>query len=143
MERVLAAHSAHSCGNNDPESNHALAAQELFGPGVSFWTAHIIGDEVVGCAALKDLGQARCELKSMHVLQVTREKGVASALMRHVEVCARDMGFREILLETGSAPAYAAARKLYSRFGFEPCAPFADYNDDPNSIFMRLGLATR
>ena len=120
----------------------ALAVQELFVPGVYFWTANLISGEVVGCAALKDLANGCCELKSMHVLRAARGKGVASALIREIEVCARDMNFRKILLETGSACAYAAARKLYSSFGFEPCAPFADYNDDPNSIFMRLALAT-
>jgi putative acetyltransferase len=37
-------------------------------------------------------------------------------------------------------PFFAPARRLYARFGFVPCAPFADYKDDPNSVFMMLAL---
>ena len=40
------------------------------------------------------------------------------------------------LLQDGFAPA----RALYARFGFEVCAPFADYRDDPNSVCMTLEL---
>ncbi len=29
---------------------------------------------------------------------------------------------------------------LYAAFGFQPCGPFADYVDDPNSLFMTRGL---
>jgi putative acetyltransferase len=37
-------------------------------------------------------------------------------------------------------PGFAAARTLYASFGFEPCGPFGDYVEDPNSVFMRLRL---
>jgi hypothetical protein len=37
--------------------------------------------------------------------------------------------------------AFAPARALYARYGFTPCAPFADYRPDPNSAFMTLALA--
>ena len=36
--------------------------------------------------------------------------------------------------------AFAPARALYTRYGFEPCAPFADYREDPYSEFMTLEL---
>ena len=32
--------------------------------------------------------------------------------------------------------AFDPARRLYARHGFDDCAPFADYADDPNSVFM-------
>ena len=38
--------------------------------------------------------------------------------------------------------AFAPARALYARFGFELCGPFADYVDDPDSVFMTRGLET-
>jgi putative acetyltransferase len=43
-------------------------------------------------------------------------------------------------LETGSMPFFEPARRLYRRHGFEPCEPFAQYELDPNSVFMTLML---
>jgi len=37
--------------------------------------------------------------------------------------------------------AFAPARALYAGFGFEPCRPFADYVEDPYSVFMTRALA--
>jgi putative acetyltransferase len=35
---------------------------------------------------------------------------------------------------------FAPARRLYARAGFATCPPFADYTDDPNSVYMTLFL---
>jgi putative acetyltransferase len=43
-------------------------------------------------------------------------------------------------LETGRTKAFEPAHKLYESFGFTRCAPFADYVDDPFSIFMTMPL---
>jgi len=43
-------------------------------------------------------------------------------------------------LETGSAEAFEPARKLYASLGFEYCEPFADYVEDPYSVFMTKEL---
>ena len=37
-------------------------------------------------------------------------------------------------------PEFAPARALYLRYGFEVCGPFADYTNDPNSVFMTKEL---
>lgn len=50
------------------------------------------------------------------------------------------MGFTRLSLETGSDDFFLPARKLYEKFGFTYCAPFADYRLDPNSVFMTKGL---
>jgi putative acetyltransferase len=36
--------------------------------------------------------------------------------------------------------AFEPARQLYARAGFTFCAPFADYVEDPNSVFMTKEL---
>jgi putative acetyltransferase len=33
-------------------------------------------------------------------------------------------------------PGFDPARRLYARFGFAECGPFADYAEDPYSVFM-------
>ncbi|HYR83505.1 MAG TPA: GNAT family N-acetyltransferase, partial [Terriglobia bacterium] len=39
-----------------------------------------------------------------------------------------------------SMGAFAPAHNLYTKFGFKTCGPFADYVEDPNSLFMRKEL---
>jgi putative acetyltransferase len=36
--------------------------------------------------------------------------------------------------------AFEAAKTLYTKFGFTYCEPFADYKEDPNSVFMTKEL---
>ena len=36
--------------------------------------------------------------------------------------------------------AFAAARRLYRRIGFQACEPFADHTDNPYSTCMRIEL---
>jgi putative acetyltransferase len=55
---------------------------------------------------------------------------------------ARRRGIRQVSLETGSAEFFHPARSLYTRAGFRPCPPFADYLADPHSAFMTIDLST-
>lgn len=36
--------------------------------------------------------------------------------------------------------AFEPARRLYTNFGFTYCEPFANYVEDPNSVFMTKKL---
>ena len=36
--------------------------------------------------------------------------------------------------------AFKPAQNLYAKFGFKMCGPFADYVEDPNSVFMTKEL---
>jgi len=94
----------------------------------------------VGCGALKELDATHAELKSMRTSSPHLRKGVGAALLEHMLNVARERAYRRLSLETGSIEAFAPARALYARFGFEPCGPFADYVEDPNSVFMTLDL---
>jgi putative acetyltransferase len=53
---------------------------------------------------------------------------------------ARRRSYKRLSLETGSMEAFAPARSLYARFGFRPCGPFANYVEDPYSVFMTREL---
>ncbi|HMD92106.1 MAG TPA: hypothetical protein VKG80_05630 [Trebonia sp.] len=48
----------------------------------------------------------------------------------------------EIIVDDLSGPEIAAflEQRLYEKFGFEYCAPFADYRPDPLSVFMTRAL---
>jgi putative acetyltransferase len=90
----------------------------------------------LGCGALKELDSRHGEIKSMRTAPRRRRQGVAARLMKHILEEARRRGYQRLSLETGSMEAFEPARRLYASFGFELCEPFADYVEDPYSVFM-------
>ena len=121
--------------NSPAESVHALDIAKLRDPAVTFWSAWIDG-AIAGCGALKQLGAQRGEIKSMRVADAFLGRGVGRAMLEHIVAEARSLGMRSLWLETGSAPAFTPAIKLYESSGFERCGPFEGYTDDPFSIFL-------
>ncbi|GAA2149860.1 GNAT family N-acetyltransferase [Actinomadura napierensis] len=121
------------------ESKHALDLDGLRAPDVTFWSV-VDGGVVVGCGAIKRLDASHAELKSMRTSTARKRSGIASRLLGHILAEAERMGFGWISLETGSDDFFLPARRLYERFGFEYCEPFADYRPDPNSVFMTRAL---
>lgn len=117
------------------ESKHALDLDGLRKPEVTFWSVRD-GSSVVGCGAIKRLDTVHAELKSMRTAPARKRSGIASLLLDYILTEAKRMGFTRLSLETGAAEFFLPARKLYEKFGFEYCEPFADYQPDPNSVFM-------
>jgi putative acetyltransferase len=111
----------------------------LRAPDITFWT---VWDEteLAGCGALKELGRDHGEIKSMRTATTYLRKGVATVVLRQIIGEARRRGYRRLSLETGAMPFFEPARALYAKFGFTRCAPFADYREDPNSVFMSMTL---
>ncbi|KIZ14755.1 GNAT family N-acetyltransferase [Streptomyces natalensis] len=117
------------------ESKHALDLDALRRPDITFWSV-TDGDALVGCGALKRLDAGHAELKSMRTDPARKRSGIASLLLEHIIVEAGRRGVRRLSLETGAAAFFLPARRLYEKFGFRECEPFADYRPDPNSTFM-------
>jgi putative acetyltransferase len=142
VRALLERHLAFARAVTRAEDVHALGVSGLQAPEVTFLTARV-GGTLLGVAALKRLGDGQAEVKSMHTAQEARHRGIARLLLAEVVERARGAGVRTLLLETGSQPAFAAARALYASAGFRPCGPFADYPDKPASAFMALDLEPR
>lgn len=139
----LEAHLADMRRISPPESVHALDLEALRRPGIVFWTAWRVraeGETLVGTAALKRLDEAHAELKSMRTDTAYRGQGIARRMLTHAIEQAKAQGIRRLSLETGSQPFFGPAHALYLAHGFEDCAPFGDYQPDPNSRFMRRVL---
>jgi putative acetyltransferase len=122
-----------------PESVHALEIEALRRPEITFWTAWS-DTELLGCGALKELDPAHGEIKSMRTASGHKRKGVARNILIRIIEEARIRSYTRLSLETGSMQAFEPARRLYGSFGFTYCAPFADYIEDPNSVFMTLTI---
>ena len=136
---LLREHLDHMHEITPPESVHALDLEGLRAPGVTFWSVWE-GDILLGCGALKELDEKTGEIKSMRTVEKWRGRGVGSAIVEFIIEEARRRGYACLNLETGSIPEFASARELYERYGFEYRAPFADYVEDPNSVFMTRTL---
>jgi putative acetyltransferase len=123
-------------------SAHALDLSGLRAPDVAFWSAWDSGarQALLAVGALRALSDAHGEVKSMHTAEAVRGRGVGAAVLRHIVAHAESRGMTRVSLETGAWPYFAAARALYHREGFVECAPFGDYHEDPNSVFMTLTL---
>ncbi len=118
-----------------PESKHALDLEGLRKPEITFWTV-CDEDRLIGCGAMKELDADLAEIKSMRTTALYRGQGIASMLLQHILNEAKQRGYQRISLETGSMPFFEPARNLYAKYGFEYCAPFSTYREDPNSVFM-------
>ena len=66
--------------------------------------------------------------------------GVASTILQTIVDEAQRRGYKRLSLETGSIVEFKPAQALYAKFGFEFCAPFEGYVEDPNSVFMNRVL---
>ncbi len=139
IARLLQEHLDEMFLHSPPESVHALDLETLRRPEITFWTVWKDG-ALMGCGALKALDASHGEIKSMRTARDHLRKGVAATLMRHILRVARERGYRRLSLETGSPDAFLPARAMYERFGFEECGPFADYVEDPYSVFMTIEL---
>lgn len=132
---LFARHSVDMRADTPPESIHMMDAGALETPGTAFFVLRD-GDRPVGMGAFKRLDEAHAEIKSMHVLAEERGRGLSRRLLDHLLREAQAAGIRRLSLETGSHPAFLAARRLYERAGFTQCPPFEGYHEDPNSYFM-------
>jgi putative acetyltransferase len=139
VRALLEEHLGNMARLSPPESVHALDIDALRKPEITFWTVWS-EDQLLGCGALKQLDPRHGEIKSMRTSSAHRRKGVARTMLAHIVAEARERSYVRLSLETGSMKAFEPARRLYANFGFTYCPPFADYVDDPNSVFMTRAL---
>jgi putative acetyltransferase len=121
------------------ESVHALDMDKLKHPNITFWSIWSEG-KLAGCGALKELNEGEAEIKSMRTSHDFRRQGVAAKMLAHIVMEAEKRNYHTLYLETGSVDFFIPAIELYKRFGFEECAPFANYVLDPCSLFMKKQL---
>ena len=115
-------------------STHVLDIQGLKDQSIKFWSLWE-NDELIGCGALKFLDENHGEFKSIRVADKFRKKGTGEKIFDHLIKKVKEIGIKKISIETGSGKYFEPARKLFKKFNFQLCKPFAHYKDDPNSCF--------
>jgi putative acetyltransferase len=124
-----------------PEQRHGIPIERLFEPHVHFYVARLDG-AAVGCGAFALSGD-HAEVKRMFTKPALRGRGVARALLSHIESDARQAGFAMLQLETGIFQPEAI--RLYEAYGFRRCEAFGPYRDMPaqaieTSLFYEKAL---
>ncbi|HEY3802398.1 MAG TPA: GNAT family N-acetyltransferase [Kofleriaceae bacterium] len=137
---LLREHLAGMHASSPPGSVYALDLSGLQQPTVAFFTAWD-GDDLLGCAALKQIDDATGELKSMRTAARHLRRGAAAFLLEVVLRIARSRGYARLCLETGSGAAFEPALALYRKYGFAPGPPFGDYVATEFNQFLHLSLS--
>ena len=120
-------------------STHVLDIEGLKDKSIKFWSLWE-NNELVGCGALKFLEKKHGEFKSIRVADKFRKTGVGKKIIDHLIEEAKKLEVSKLSIETGAGNFFIPARKLFSKFGFKKCSPFAHYKNDPNSCYYSLDL---
>ena len=115
------------------EQRHGLSIERVFQPNVLFFIAYQAG-QPVGCGGIA-LGDGWAEVKRMYVRPQMRGRGVAQAILAHLEQEARSRGVNLLVLETGDAQQ--SAIRLYEKAGFRRCGAFGEYAAMPQDAIKR------
>lgn len=89
-------------------------------------------DEAIACGAFRSYDDYTVEIKRMYVVENQRGKGVASSLLRALELNAADFGFTSTVLETGVWMHDAIA--LYKKNGYQVIPNYDQYAGMDSSV---------
>ncbi len=108
-----------------------------YGPPEGVLHLALMDGQPAGCIGLRKLDETRCEMKRLYVRPEYRRHRLGEKLVQRILQDARELGYKQMLLDT--LPQLDSAIRLYQRYGFEfiPC-----YNDSPveSTLFMRKDL---
>lgn len=98
-------------------------------------------DLPVGCGCFKAFGQGGVEVKRMYVQPALRGKGLASSILKELELWAAELGYSFVVLETGTGQPEAIG--LYKKSGYAVTENYPPYDRMPSSVCFRKDLAVK
>ena len=120
-------------------SAHVLDIPGLKVPSIKFWSLWD-EDKLIGCGALKFLDKDHGEFKSIRVSDKFRKKGKGKEIFYKLIEESKKLKIKKLSIETGTGIFFESARKLFIKYGFKSCPPFAHYKEDPNSCFYTKNI---
>ena len=98
----------------------------------------IVDNEPAGCIAFHQMeNKNNCEIKRLFVRKNFRGLSIGKILIKNVIEDAKNLGYKEIYLDTLST--LKSACKLYEKFGFEQIEPYY-HNPLENVVYYRLKI---
>lgn len=136
---LVAHHQAEARATTPQDNAHAMGTEGLRQADISFWCAWE-GEELLGIGALRELSPDHGEVKSMRTAPGHLRRGVARQILAQLVSLARTRGYRRVSLETGTAPMFEPANRMYEAAGFVDGPVFGGYPESPHNRFMTLAL---
>jgi len=92
-------------------------------------------DQIVGCVALRQIGENLCEMKRLYVQPTFQGRGIGRVLAEAILEEARRIGYKRMRLDTVLEPA----KRLYQSLGFTEIPPYQHVPIE-GVVFMELEL---
>ena len=92
----------------------------------------------VGCGAIKEYNPDAMEVKRMYTLPANRGQGVASRILKELEIWATELSYARCLLETGKRQPEAI--ELYKKNGYRLIPNYGQYAGIENSVCFEKGI---
>jgi len=121
----------------EPGVTHFTLTEADVAPGNGIFLVARVGEEALGCGALRKWNDREAELKRMYVAKEARGRGIGRALLEALEGEARRLGVKRVVLETGIRQL--VAENLYRRSGYEVVPTFPQYTS-PIALCMAKEL---
>ncbi|MCB1438381.1 MAG: GNAT family N-acetyltransferase [Nitratireductor sp.] len=122
------------------EFQFQMTAEQIAAGDTTLFVARNEAGRAVAMGALKVHDGEMGEVKRMFTRPEVRGTGVGRDILVRVEQLARERGLKTLKLETGEAPGFEGAWKVYERNGFAVCGAFLDYPDSGWSRFYEKRL---
>jgi putative acetyltransferase len=101
----------------------------------------VVGDEVMGCVALRKIGECVGEMKRLYVRPAFRGRGLGRTLTEKVIAEAKQIGYASVRLDTLPAKMDQAIA-MYRSLGFREIAAYYQ-NPVAGATFMELDLTEK
>jgi len=123
------------------EFQFQLTVEQMAEPAVTLLVARTEDGMPVGMGAIKDHGDGVGEIKRMYTYPHVRGSRIGAQILAQLEGLARERGIGRLVLETGEAPGFEPAWRVYERSGFNVCGAVLDYPDSGFSRFYEKNLS--
>lgn len=99
---------------------------------------YYLNNEAVGCGAFKEFDSNTVEIKRMFVHPDYRGKGIASAVLKELEIWASESDYANCVLETGKNNPEAIA--LYQKSGYKIIPNYGQYENIDTSVCLKKSI---
>ena len=95
-------------------------------------------DKPVGCGAIKEYSDNTMEVKRMFVPLERRGQGIASLVLRELELWTKELNFKNCILETGRKQPEAI--KLYIKNNYHIIPNYGQYTNVESSVCFEKNI---
>jgi putative acetyltransferase len=119
--------------------DHSFYAQFNKSHAIKYVVVAYESDCAVGCGAIKEYAPGVMEVKRMYVPPGQRRKGIASIVLKELEIWCAELNCRKCILETGKQQPEAI--EAYKRNGYIIMPNYGQYEGVENSVCFVKELA--